>query len=288
MTSLGSRLISVVIPSFSRDVETRLAVESAVSRHSALVEIIVVDDASQVPFRYTGRNNRAGIPVRVLRLDKNAGPGIARGLGVSNAKGEFVAFLDSDDRFSQGWMDSVVEFLLSLEPSRRTRGLILVGEASGGKTSHRLIRDFLARQSNSLIRKLLTQIVSIVFNPFYTPTLVVSRSICRFHPSLRYCEDYFTFVEAAFRAQEIHYLPSLACQLSRSPSEAGGLSSARRRMFQGELKVRGHVLASRDFPVYAKLLVPVGVFYQILRETMRATLRGVALVSGKLGRRKNR
>jgi glycosyltransferase involved in cell wall biosynthesis len=250
-----------------------------------LVEIVVVDDASPIPFQYAEPMNPNGIPVRVLRAEENQGPGVARSLGVANARGEWVAFLDSDDQFSAKWPDAVIEILLSLSCPERARTRIFVGEAIGGKASHLLTRGLLSQQSRDAMRRFLTRVVTLFFNPFYTPTLVISRSACRFHPTLRYCEDYFTFIEAVFRAEEIHFLSVAACQLSRSPGQAGGLSSARRKMLLGEMLVRRHVVQSRSFPLYARLLMPFGIIYQFSREAARPVLIGLGRLARKFGSR---
>lgn len=283
MSSTGSALISVVIPSFSRDFETRRAVQSVVSKFPGLVEIIVVDDASPIPFQYTEPKNPNGIRVRVLRAGENQGPGLARSLGVANAGGEWIAFLDSDDQFSAMWPDAVIEFLLSLSLSERSRTRIFVGEALGGKASHLLTWGFLSKQSRDALRKFLTRVVALFFNPFYTPTLVIPRSACRFHPTLRHCEDYFTFIEAVFCAEEIHFLSVAACQLSRSPGQAGGISSARKKMLLGEMSVRRHVVQSRSFPLYARILMPFGMIYQLFREAARPVLVRLGRISRAFG-----
>ena len=60
------------------------------------MEMSIVDDASSrppddvIPARAPG-------DIRVIRLEKNAGPGRARNVGIGAARGELIAFLDSDD-----------------------------------------------------------------------------------------------------------------------------------------------------------------------------------------------
>lgn len=86
--------ISVVIPTFNRAETIGEALESVLSQSSPADEVIVVDDGSsdgtaEVLARYGDR-------IELLR-QKNAGVSAARNAGVASAKGEWVAFLDSDD-----------------------------------------------------------------------------------------------------------------------------------------------------------------------------------------------
>jgi glycosyltransferase involved in cell wall biosynthesis len=87
-------LFTVVIPSFNRASYLRSALDSVLAQTFTDFEIIVVDDGStdetEALLESYGRS------VRFLR-QKNQGPGPARNLGISEARGEFVTFLDSDD-----------------------------------------------------------------------------------------------------------------------------------------------------------------------------------------------
>ena len=82
-----------------------------------LVEIIAVDDAS--PDRcgamldaYAKRHG----DVRVVHLARNVGLGLARNAGLAEATGEYVWFVDSDDRLPEGSVRAVLAELGSSRP----------------------------------------------------------------------------------------------------------------------------------------------------------------------------
>jgi glycosyltransferase involved in cell wall biosynthesis len=86
--------ISVVIPVFNGARFLAAAIDSALGQDDVSVEVIVVDDGStdataQVAAGY-------GEQVAYLR-QPNRGPSAARNLGIARARGDFLAFLDSDD-----------------------------------------------------------------------------------------------------------------------------------------------------------------------------------------------
>jgi glycosyltransferase involved in cell wall biosynthesis len=89
-----AELVSVVIPCFGQSHYLGEAIESVLSQTYPHLEVLVVDDASpdnasQVAARYPG--------VRCLRCD-NRGMAGARNFGIRNTSGDFLVFLDADDR----------------------------------------------------------------------------------------------------------------------------------------------------------------------------------------------
>lgn len=87
-------LVSVVIPVFRRPDYLRQAVASVLAQTLDPLEILVVDDASGEAFVQQYQLPRE---VRFIGLSLNGGPSAARNAGLAEARGEFIAFLDSDD-----------------------------------------------------------------------------------------------------------------------------------------------------------------------------------------------
>jgi glycosyltransferase involved in cell wall biosynthesis len=88
--------VSCIVPVFNGERFLSDAVDSILAQVHRPIEIIVVDDGSTdgTPGVIAGYGDR----VRGLR-QANTGPAAARNAGVGSARGEFVAFLDADDRW---------------------------------------------------------------------------------------------------------------------------------------------------------------------------------------------
>jgi len=97
--------LSVVIPTWNRAQLVCEAIGSALNQRPGDVEVIVVDDASS-DNTVDVITETYGECVRVLRLASRRGAGAARNAGVAIARGEFVAFLDSDDVWLPGKLDA--------------------------------------------------------------------------------------------------------------------------------------------------------------------------------------
>lgn len=257
------RLVSVVIPTYNRQMLTDMAIESVVCSNPDLVEIVVVDDCGQIPYVRENLKNAHGIVISVTRLEVNVGAGIARSYGVKRSRGEFIAFLDSDDLFDSAWLDHVIELCLAASGADE-HYLFCAGQVEGGSLINRTVRRILVALP-SFAQMPAVRALLIFFNPFYTPSVVAHRDLCFFKDDLRHCEDYFTNFLAVFRATRI-VLPDVnACYLGRRPGSAGGLSASGIEMIVGEMATRFFMLGSQFVPIKYKFLVPAGMIYQILR-----------------------
>jgi glycosyltransferase involved in cell wall biosynthesis len=99
-------MISVIIPTFNRKLETISAINSVLNQSdlSVIIEIIVVDDGST-----DGTYQAVRDFLKAQKMDKptfrlikklNGGAASARNAGMKIAIGEYIAFLDSDDKWS--------------------------------------------------------------------------------------------------------------------------------------------------------------------------------------------
>ncbi|MBJ6761354.1 glycosyltransferase family 2 protein [Myxococcaceae bacterium JPH2] len=85
---------SVVIPTYNRARLLEETLASVFAQDDTDYEVLVIDDGSTDDT--VASLARHGDRVRVLR-QANAGQGMARNLGIREARGEYVVFLDSDD-----------------------------------------------------------------------------------------------------------------------------------------------------------------------------------------------
>jgi len=265
-----AKLLSVIIPTYNRQDLTDRAIQSVVSDQPELIEIIAIDDCSDEPYRYPPGINHSGISVKVIRITTNRGPGHARAVGISCASADLIAFLDSDDKYNPVWLDRIIELWKSLGPMERKR-LVVCGMADGEKTAGRKVKTLL-RKRGETTRIIMARIIISIFNPFVTPSLVISREICDFHPKLRYCEDFYAVSLAIHKADRLLVDNMVACQLDRRPNSGGGLSGNRSRMFVGELGARCGLLMSSKVGVQYKIFVLLGFPYQCLRVLAKWTL----------------
>ena len=100
--------VSVIIPTYNRAALLPSAVQSALGQTLPNVEVIVIDDGS------TDNTREVITPyldqIRYLESG-HGGPAHARNIGMKAAKGKYIAFLDSDDRYVPEKLELQVAFL---------------------------------------------------------------------------------------------------------------------------------------------------------------------------------
>lgn len=84
---------TIVVTTRDRATLAERAVESALAQSIRDIEVVVVDDGSQVPFDPPQRDER----MRVIRSDHAIGVCAARNIGLRAARGRWITFLDDDD-----------------------------------------------------------------------------------------------------------------------------------------------------------------------------------------------
>ena len=91
--------VSVIIAAWCAEDSLARAVHSALSQTGTTVEVIVIDDASPDGTDDAARALAAADPrVRLVVMPVNGGPAAARNAGLDQARGDWIAILDADDR----------------------------------------------------------------------------------------------------------------------------------------------------------------------------------------------
>ncbi len=122
-------LVSVIIPVWNREDVVKRAIQSVFSQTYENWELILIDDGStdstfasliemkqnfdKLPKKGYGKIENGQLEqICIKKLDKNSGVSVARNFGISMARGEWVAFLDSDDEWFPDKLRKQVSFHL--------------------------------------------------------------------------------------------------------------------------------------------------------------------------------
>jgi glycosyltransferase involved in cell wall biosynthesis len=190
--------VSVVIPTFNRARQVEAALKSVLAQTYREFEVIVVDDGStdgtgEALQRIISSQDRSEKQVRYF-FQPNQGQSTARNKGTDEARGEWVAFLDSDDV----WLPEKLEW--QVRAIERFQGKCCASITDARLLDNGGMDTTAFRESGKLYEETLgmdPEAVGILVKsrgPFWVSTLLVRTDVVKqigwFDPHLEYAEDH--------------------------------------------------------------------------------------------------
>lgn len=190
---MNSLKFSVVIPCYNASKWIEKALTSLESQNYKPLDVIVVDDGSTDDSIEVVNNYKQRSSLDILVLSqKNAGPAVARNLGVSQSKGDYIAFLDADDHWDTDKIATDASYLANSNYKILVSNVNLVDNAGVVIRSNN--NDY-SNDSSEVCEKLFLGKLSMM-----TPTLVIERELFKklggFSKKLRYKEDHLLILKA--------------------------------------------------------------------------------------------
>ena len=104
-------LVSIIMPSWNTGNFIKESIDSVVSQTYKNWELIIVDDCStdntdEVVSIYSDQR------IKYLKNEKNSGAALTRNRAIREAKGEWIAFLDSDDLWAPEKLEKMIAFMM--------------------------------------------------------------------------------------------------------------------------------------------------------------------------------
>ena len=104
-------LVSVILPNYNNEKYLNQSINSVIEQTFINWELFIIDDASsdnslKIINKYKKNEN-----ITILNLKKNKGVSFCRNLGMRLSKGKYIAFLDSDDFWTNNKLDGQIRFM---------------------------------------------------------------------------------------------------------------------------------------------------------------------------------
>jgi len=220
-------LISVIIPTFNRVRQVQAALRSVLAQTYPELEAIVIDDGStdgtgqavQALISQEGCNRR----IRYF-FQPNHGQSAARNVGIEEARGEFIAFLDSDDT----WLPEKLEWQVRALEQFKDRCCACITDARlvenlGMDTSAFRKSGKPYQETMGIDFEAVTNLVKYR-DPFWISTLLVRTDVVKqlgsFDTQLGYAEDH-DFLFRLSLITSFCYVNKPLASLDRSKSPEG-------------------------------------------------------------------
>lgn len=209
-SSKSTPLISIIVPTYNVAGCLERAVHSALAQTHRNIEIIIVDDAST--------DNTVDIARAIAKHDSrilvlpqlhNAGPSVARNIGIGAASGDWIAVLDADDAFKKNRLANLIHFTQRNECDVVADDLVLYDQglkqelspAFGWSKHHRLTMDLLLSRDKYLRGSPLGWI-----KPMFRRSYLIDNQI-RYPHQYRHAEDFYLLSSLLLTGARFWLLP---------------------------------------------------------------------------------
>jgi cellulose synthase/poly-beta-1,6-N-acetylglucosamine synthase-like glycosyltransferase len=154
--------VSVIIPAYNASKHIGEALQSVSDQTFTSYETIVINDGSPDTEEFERALEPYASQVHYMKQE-NRGAGAARNIGISAARGEFVAFLDADDKWSAKFLERQMEFLKKQQADLVYADARLTGETpTAGRTFMQLAPSRGAITAEKLLASEVTVLTSTV------------------------------------------------------------------------------------------------------------------------------
>ena len=202
-------LVSVVIPFYDHIDWLKEAVESVLSQSYTNIEILVVNDGSKEDVKDFLKKYENKIK---YIYKENGGPASARNIGIESARGDYIAFLDSDDL----WLPNKLE--LQIEEMVKHRAVWSCSDYQNFGQDETII-PMIAGQEKPIL---------IDYEPdrIATPTVIIQASVLqsnkrlRFNKEMRFGQDAYLWMQI-IADYKLLVLPSVLVKVRIRGNNAG-------------------------------------------------------------------
>lgn len=109
-------LLSIILPVYNAQSSLSNAVESVINQTNGDWELLIIDDNSsdnslEIAFFFAKKDGR----IKVFSNLENLGPAQTRNIGIENAKGKYVGFIDADDTYDREFVSTMIMKAENLE-----------------------------------------------------------------------------------------------------------------------------------------------------------------------------
>ena len=239
--SFDSALVSVIIPCYNHGKYLLQAIESIWAQDYPAVEIVVVDDGSEDNTKEIAENAEGIVYV----YQQNKGLSAARNLGIENAKGEFLVFLDADDWLLPKALSTNSAFLVQnptlafvsgahdkvYEKEGRTQAE--TWEVTQNHYLQLLQSNYIGMHATVMFRRW-------VFQEF------------RYDTSLNSCEDYDLYLNVSRKYPVLHHTTRIAAYRLHTSNMSGDIVNMLDRVLHVLRRQKKNLVSPEEQAAYAK------------------------------------
>lgn len=207
---MDNKLLSIIVPVYNCESTIERCIDSILKSKYSNLEILIINDASQdnskniIESKYFNNNI-----VKVINMDKNMGVSFCRNLGIENASGEYITFVDADDYIADNMYKDMMNIINDNNVDCCVCDYLEVFlNGPTQKSKYKYHNDVLNRQ-DVIKRYLVDRISPAIWDKIFKADIL--KKYVRFNEELKvgedilFCLDFFYRVESVYLLNEINY-----------------------------------------------------------------------------------
>lgn len=212
-------LVSVIIPVYNRENTIKAAVESVLAQTYQELEVVVVDDCSKDETVETVKSIKDA-RVRIITCEKNGGACVARNIGIRHAKGDVIAFQDSDDFWHVDKLEKSID-CMKREQAEFVFSALKREEIKNGKKNIEILPSYNLNEEKEPLARILYQ------NSVSTQTIVAKKQLfdkVEFDKSFPRFQDWDLAIRVIAQGYKVFYIdePLVDCYVQADSITSDG------------------------------------------------------------------
>ncbi|BCG60550.1 glycosyltransferase family 2 protein [Paenibacillus sp. URB8-2] len=198
-------VFSIIVPCFNLENIINITIESVLSQSFEDFELIVIDDGStdktlEVVKKYKQKDKR----IKIISKE-NGGVSSARNNGISSSLGEYILFLDGDDKITSDLLKNADEILKDKDIDMYSFGYIHVCDNHIIKKYQTLKFDEGLFSNQQFLKLFLTKKISQCMCSFIIKKNIIKNNALYFDENTKYTEDQEFQIKCINHCRNIYY-----------------------------------------------------------------------------------
>lgn len=183
--NLQKGLVSIIMPAYNSALYISEAIESIQNQTYQNWELIIVDDCStdstySISKKYSDKDNR----IKIVCQSSNKGVVQSRNLAIKISKGQYIAFLDADDRWKKYKLEKQIKFMQENEYAFTFTAYEYIGRYF--KKEKKIVNAINYQDYNSGLKNTIIGCLTVIVDRMKTGEFYM--------PNLKHGEDHFTWL----------------------------------------------------------------------------------------------
>lgn len=202
-------LVSVVMPTYNSEGYVKESITSILNQTLSDLEVIVVDDNStDNTLCVLDELSKSDRRVKVISLERNGGSAIARNCGIREARGRYIAFLDSDDLWMSNKLEKQIGFMSEFDIPFCCSGYTKINEKG-----EMLNRDIIPPEKMTYYDMLKSNKIGCLTAVYDTAFFGKVEM-----PNIRKRQDYALWLRLLRRVDSVHSIPEVLAKYRVRPN----------------------------------------------------------------------